>query len=39
MDGAEALAGAGEVQLTRTGTIMQGATRCDFRYALTKRPS
>ena len=26
----------GEVQLTRTGTIMQGAPRCDFRYALTK---
>jgi hypothetical protein len=28
--------GAGEVQLTRTGTIMQGAARCDFRYALKK---
>ena len=28
--------GAGEVPLTRTGTIMQGAERCDFRYALKK---
>ena len=26
----------GEVALTRTGTIMQGAPRCDFRYALKK---
>jgi len=28
--------GAGEVQFTRTGTIMQGAGHCDFRYALKK---
>ena len=28
--------GAGEVQFTRTGTIMQGADHCDFRYALKK---
>lgn len=28
--------GAGEVELKRTGTIMQGATHCDFRYALKK---
>lgn len=28
--------GAG-VQLTRTQTIMQGASHCDFRYALDKR--
>jgi len=27
----------GNVQLTRTQTIMQGATHCDFRYSLTKR--
>lgn len=26
--------GAGEVKLTRTGTIMRGAGQCDFRYAL-----
>jgi len=26
--------GAGEVKFTRSGTIMQGAERCDFRYAL-----
>jgi L-2-amino-thiazoline-4-carboxylic acid hydrolase-like protein len=26
-----------QVQLTRTQTIMQGASHCDFRYALTKR--
>jgi L-2-amino-thiazoline-4-carboxylic acid hydrolase len=25
-----------EVQLTRTQTIMQGASHCDFRFALTK---
>lgn len=25
------------VQLTRTQTIMQGASHCDFRYALKKR--
>jgi hypothetical protein len=25
------------VQLTRTQTIMQGASHCDFRYALRKR--
>ena len=25
------------VQLTRTQTIMQGASHCDFRYALEKR--
>jgi hypothetical protein len=25
-----------DVQLTRTQTIMQGATHCDFRYALKK---
>ena len=30
--------GAG-VQLTRTQTIMQGASHCDFRYALKKNPS
>ena len=24
----------GEVQFTRTGTIMRGADRCDFRYRL-----
>ena len=28
--------GAGDVKLTRTGTIMQGANHCDFRYALKK---
>ena len=28
--------GAGEVQFTRTGTIMQGSDHCDFRYALKK---
>ncbi len=28
--------GAGDVKLTRTGTIMRGADRCDFRYALKK---
>jgi len=27
----------GDVQLTRTQTIMQGAHHCDFRYALKKR--
>jgi len=26
-----------DVQLTRTQTIMQGASHCDFRYALKKR--
>jgi hypothetical protein len=26
----------GDVQLTRTQTIMQGASHCDFRYALRK---
>lgn len=26
-----------DVRLTRTQTIMQGATHCDFRYALKKR--
>jgi len=26
-----------DVQLTRTRTIMQGASHCDFRYALKKR--
>jgi len=25
-----------DVQLTRTQTIMQGASHCDFRYALKK---
>ena len=29
--------GAG-VQLTRTQTLMQGASHCDFRYALKKKP-
>jgi hypothetical protein len=28
--------GRGEVELNRTGTIMRGAERCDFRYALKK---
>ena len=28
-----------DVQLTRTQTIMQGASHCDFRYALKKNPS
>lgn len=28
-----------DVQLTRTQTIMQGASHCDFRYALKKRKS
>ena len=28
----------GDVQLTRTQTIMQGASHCDFRYALKKKP-
>ena len=27
------------VQLTRTQTIMQGASHCDFRYALRKKPA
>jgi predicted ArsR family transcriptional regulator len=27
----------GDVELTRTQTIMQGASHCDFRYALTKK--
>lgn len=27
----------GDVQLTRTQTIMQGADHCDFRYVLKKR--
>ncbi|HKE18415.1 MAG TPA: L-2-amino-thiazoline-4-carboxylic acid hydrolase [Kofleriaceae bacterium] len=27
----------GEVQLTRTQTIMEGAGHCDFRYSLVKR--
>jgi len=27
-----------DVQLTRTQTIMQGASHCDFRYALKKKP-
>lgn len=26
-----------EVQLTRTQTLMQGASHCDFRYALNKK--
>ena len=26
-----------DVQLTRTQTIMQGASHCDFRYALKQR--
>ncbi len=29
--------GQGEVELTRTQTIMQGADHCDFRYALKKK--
>ena len=29
--------GTGEVELKRTGTIMQGAQHCDFRYALRRR--
>ena len=29
--------GTGEVELKRTGTIMQGAQHCDFRYALRGR--
>lgn len=28
----------GDVELTRTQTIMQGASHCDFRYALKKKP-
>jgi hypothetical protein len=28
---------AADVQLTRTQTIMQGASHCDFRYALKQR--
>ena len=28
----------GEVELTRTQTIMQGGDHCDFRYRLTKEP-
>ena len=28
----------GGVELTRTQTIMQGASHCDFRYSLKKRP-
>jgi hypothetical protein len=28
--------GFANVQLTRTQTIMQGASHCDFRYALNK---
>jgi hypothetical protein len=28
--------GRGEVALTRTSTIMQGGSRCDFRYALKR---
>jgi hypothetical protein len=28
-----------DVQLTRTQTIMQGASHCDFRYALKRPPS
>jgi hypothetical protein len=28
--------GRGEVQFKRSGTIMQGADHCDFRYALKK---
>ena len=28
--------GYGEVQLTRTQTIMQGASHCDFRYRLKR---
>jgi hypothetical protein len=27
----------GDIELTRTQTIMQGASHCDFRYALNKR--
>jgi predicted ArsR family transcriptional regulator len=27
----------GDVQLTRTQTIMQGASHCDFRYSLKKK--
>lgn len=29
--------GYGDVRLTRTQTIMQGASHCDFRYALEKQ--
>jgi hypothetical protein len=29
--------GTGEVELKRTGTIMQGAKHCDFRFALQRR--
>jgi L-2-amino-thiazoline-4-carboxylic acid hydrolase len=28
----------GEVELTRTQTIMQGADHCDFRYRLKRAP-
>jgi hypothetical protein len=28
--------GEGDVKLTRTGTIMQGASHCDFRYRLRR---
>jgi len=28
----------GDVELTRKQTIMQGASHCDFRYALKKNP-
>ena len=28
----------GDVELTRTQTIMQGASHCDFRYKLGKQP-
>jgi hypothetical protein len=31
--------GQGEVDFTRTTTIMQGGSRCDFRYALKKSGS
>ena len=32
----DAVEGYGEVQLTRTQTIMQGASHCDFRYRLKR---
>jgi hypothetical protein len=28
---------ANDVKLTRTQTIMQGASHCDFRYSRTKK--
>jgi L-2-amino-thiazoline-4-carboxylic acid hydrolase-like protein len=29
--------GGDQVRFTRTNTIMQGGSRCDFRYALKRR--